>query len=54
MIDRSLRGSMATVTSSFGPQAKPTITLIVFSTIMFLFVLITAVVILSGYVVTCG
>jgi len=51
---RSLRGSMATVTSSFGHRAKPTITLIVFSTIIFLFVLITAIVILSGYVVTCG
>ena len=53
---RSLRGSIAgqSIASSFGPAAKPTITLIVFSTLIFLFVLITAVVVLSGYVVTCG
>ena len=52
---RSLRGSIAgqSMASSFGPRAKPTITLIVFSTIMFLFVLITAIVTLSGYAVTC-
>ena len=30
---RSLRGSLGTVASSFGPAAKPTITLIVFSTV---------------------
>merc|ERR1719195_2547476 len=51
---RSLRGSLGTVASSFGPAAKPTITLIVFSTIMLTLVLMTAVVILSGYLVTCG
>ena len=53
---RSLRGSIAgqSIASSFGPRAKPTITLIVFSTIMFLFVLISAIVTLSGYVRSCG
>ena len=53
---RSLRGSIAgqSMASSFGPAAKPTITLITFSLVIFLFVLITAIVMLSGYVVTCG
>ena len=51
---RSLRGSLGTVASSFGPAAKPTITLITFSMVIFLFVLVTAIVMLSGYMVSCG
>jgi len=52
---RSLRGSVAGVSAnSFGPRAKPTVSLILFSLVIWLFVLINAIVILSGYVVTCG
>ena len=53
---RSLRGSIAghSMVSSFGPAAKPTITLITFSMVIFLFVLVTAIVMLSGYMVSCG
>ena len=53
---RSLRGSIAghSTVSSFGPAAKPTITLITFSMVIFLFVLVTAIVMLSGYMVSCG
>jgi len=52
---RSLRGSVAGVSAnSFGPRAKPTVSLILFSLVILMFVLITAIVILSGYVVTCG
>ena len=52
---RSLRGSIAGHSMmSFGPAAKPTITLITFSLLIFLFVLVTAIVMLSGYMVSCG
>jgi len=52
---KSLRGSVAGASAvSFGPRAKPTVSLIIFSIIILMFVMITAIVILSGYVVTCG
>lgn len=52
---KSLRGSVAGASAvSFGPRAKPTVALIIFSLIILMFVLITAIVILSGYIVTCG
>jgi len=52
---KSLRGSVAGASAvSFGPRAKPTVSLIIFSLIILMFVLINAIVILSGYLVTCG
>jgi len=52
---RSLRGSVTGAsTVSFGRNAKPTVSLIIFAMINYMFVLINAIVILSGYIVTCG
>jgi len=51
--NKTLRGSMTAV-SVDGIRSKPTVSLIVLSLVITMLVLITTIVLVSGYVVTCG